>query len=280
MPKQIVLHYAGSYVERPHTITFDSEREYQKFIEEKGYRLKPNVEYGVFTLNAVLRTQFQQSSIKIEDVSEADKPDISTLTPPTIDIKYPQCGCTQDKEEDNNQGNNQGGTNTPPKDEEGNDTPPAEGENGGDDEVIVIGGEDENQDTPTQDTNPTTPPADNQEGNQEEEEDVVVIGGDEDTQNPTQDPDTTDTTTGTDTQTGTTDTDTTDETQNENQGADEGFNRVGPVVSFGPEVTGNDGEESQTENTQDSGDSEIIIPDEGSSQNTSPTPGDEDIIVL
>ena len=31
---------------------------------------------------------------------------------------------------------------------------------------------------------------------------------------------------------------------------------------------------------QDSGDSEIIIPDEGSSENTSPAPGDEDIIVL
>lgn len=273
MPKQIVLHYAGSYVERPHTITFDSEREYEKFIQEKGYRLKPNVEYGVFTLNSILRTQFQQSSIKIEDVSETDKPDISTVTPPTIDIKYPQCGCTQDKEEENNQGNNQEGTDTSPKDEEGNDTPPVEGENGGDDDdVIVIGGEDENQDDTTQGTDPTTPPADNQE------EDVVVIGGDDDTQNSTQDPDTTDTTTGTDTQTGTTDT--TDETQNENQGTGEGFNRVGPVVSFGPEVTGNDGEESQTENTQDSGDSEIIIPDEGSSENTSPAPGDEDIIVL
>lgn len=273
MPKQIVLHYAGSYVERPHTITFDSEREYEKFIQEKGYQLKPNVEYGVFTLNSILRTQFQQSSIKIEDVSEADKPDISTVTPPTIDIKYPQCGCTQDKEEDNNQGNNQEGTDTPPKDEESNDTPPAEGENGGDDEVIVIGGEDENQDNTTQDTNPTTPPADNQE-----EEDVVVIGGDDDTQNPTEGTDTTDTTTGTDTQTGTTDT--TDGTQNENQESSEGFDRVSEVVSFGPEVTGNDGEESQTENTQDSGDSEIIIPDEGSSENTSPTPGDEDIIVL
>lgn len=274
MPKQIVLHYAGSYVERPHTITFDSEREYEKFIQEKGYQLKPNVEYGVFTLNSILRTQFQQSSIKIEDVNEADKPDISTVTPPTIDIKYPQCGCTQDKEEDNNQGNNQGDTNTPPKDEEGNDTPPAvtppaEGENGGDDGVIVIGGEDENQDNTTQDSNPTTPPADNQEGNQEEEEDVV-IGGDDDTQNPTE---------GTDTDVADT-TGTTDETQNENQETDEGFDRVGPVVSFGPEVTGNDGEESQTENTQDSGDSEIIIPDEGSSQNTSPTPGDEDIIVF
>lgn len=409
MPKQIVLHYAGSYVERPHTITFDSEREYQKFIEEKGYRLKPNVEYGVFTLNSILRTQFQQSSIKIEDVSEADKPDISTVTPPTIDIKYPQCGCTQDKEEDNNQGNNQGDTDTPPKDEEDNDTPPvvtppveivitspkvnvdrlveekaksnlnnvnvefdkvgnvititgdindlqeypssvaiqgsgkwipleigtglptivgakfdgaelteadrqealglgmAEGsfvlwikatedydrditvEKDGvtktikikfnntpketptptpeeDDEVIVVGGEDENQGTPTQGSDPTTPPADNQEGNQEEE-DVVVIGGDDDTQNPTE---------GTDTDVADT-TGTTDETQDENQGTDEGFNRVGPVVSFGPEVTGNDGEESQTNESQDS---EIIIPDEGSSENTSPTPGDEDIIVL
>lgn len=270
MPKQIVLHYAGSYVERPHTITFDSEREYQKFIEEKGYRLKPNVEYGVFTLNSILRTQFQQSSINIEDVNEADKPDISTVTPPTLDIKYPQCGCTQDKEEDNNQGNNQGGTDTPPKDEEDNDTPPAvtppaEGENGGDDEVIVIDGEDENQDGTTQDSNPTTPPADTQEGNQEE--DVVVIGGDDDTQNPTQDPDTdvADTT------------GTTDETQNENQESGEGFDRVSEVVSFGPEVTGNDGEESQTNESQDS---EIIIPDEGSSENTSPTPGDEDIIVL
>lgn len=290
MPKQIVLHYAGSYVERPHTITFDSEREYQKFIEEKGYRLKPNVEYGVFTLNSILRTQFQQSSIKIEDVSEADKPDISTVTPPTIDIKYPQCNCTSDKEDnkgsDNNininitipglenittnqgnvnvnQGNNQGGTNTQPKDdEESNDTPPAitppaEGENGdGDDDVIVVGGEDENQGDTTQGSDPTTPSADNQE------EDVVVISGDDDTQNPTQDPDTTGTT---------------DETQDENQETDEGFDRVSEVVSFGDEVTGNDGEESQTDESQDS---EIIIPDEGSSENTSPAPGDEDIIVL
>lgn len=279
MPKQIVLHYAGSYVERPHTITFDSEREYEKFIQEKGYQLKPNVEYGVFTLNAILRTQFQQSSINIEDINEADKPDISTVTPPTLDIKYPQCNCTSDKEDNkgsdnnininitipglenittnqgnvnvgNNQGNNQGSTNTQPKDDEGDTpalpavTPPAEGENGGDD-------------------------------------DVVVIGGDDDTQNPTQDPDTTDTTTGTDTQTDTTDTtDTTGEIQNENQESGEGFDRVSEVVSFGGEVTGNDGEEAQTENTQDSGDSEIILPDEGSSGNTSPTPEDEDIIVF
>ncbi|ARR02691.1 hypothetical protein CVIC8964_1302 [Campylobacter vicugnae] len=307
MAKQIILHYAGSYVERPHTITFDSEREYEKFIQEKGYQLKPNVEYGVFTLNSILRTQFQQSSIKIEDVSEEDKPDISTITPPTLDIKYPQCDCTSDKEDNkgsdnnininitipglenittnqgnvnvnqgNNQGNNQEGTDTPPKDEESDNptppavTPPAEGENGGDGEVIVVGGEDENQNDTTQDADPTTPPADNQE-----EEDVVVIGEDEGTQNPTEDTDTTDTTTGTDTQTGTT-----DETQNENQGTDEGFDRVGPVVSFGPEVTGNGGEESQTQNTQDSGESEVIIPDEGSSENTSPTPGDEDIVVL
>ena len=295
MAKQIILHYAGSYVERPHTITFDSEREYLKFVQEKGYQLKPNVEYGVFTLNAILKTQFQQSSIEIEDVSEADKPDIPTITPPTIDIKYPQCDCASDKEDnkgsDNNininitipglenittnqgnvnvgTGNNQGGTNTQPKDDEGDTptppvvTPPATDENGGDDDVIVVGGEDENQDNTTQDTNPTTPPADNQEDNQEG--DVVVIGGDEDNQNPTQDTDTD------------TDTGTTDETQNENQGTDEGFNRVGPVVSFGG---GGDGEESQTENTQDSGDSEIIIPDEGNGD-ASQTPGDEDIIVL
>ena len=275
MPKQIVLHYAGSYEERPHTITFDSEREYEKFIQEKGYRLKPNVEYGVFTLNSILRTQFQQSTIQIEDVSETDKPDISTVTPPTIDIKYPQCNCPSDKEEDNNQGNNQGDTNIPPKDDEGNTptppviTPPVEGENDGDGDVIVVGGEDENQGDTTQGNDPTTPPADDQE-----EEDVVVIGGDEDTQNPTEGTDT-DTTTGTDTET-----DTTDETQNENQESGEGFDRVSEVVSFGDEVTGNDGEESQTENTQDSGDSEIIIPDEGSSESTSPTPRDEDIIVL
>lgn len=298
MAKQIILHYAGSYVERPHTITFDSEREYLKFVQEKGYQLKPNVEYGVFTLNAILKTQFQQSSIEIEDVNEADKPDIPTITPPTIDIKYPQCDCASDKEDnkgsDNNininitipglenittnqgnvnvgTGNNQGGTNTSPKDDEGDNptppavTPPATDENGDDDDdddVIVVGGEDENQDDTTQDTNPTTPPADNQEDNQEG--DVVVIGGDEDNQNPTEGSDT-DTTTGT-----------TDETQNENQGTDEGFNRVGPVVSFG----GGDGEESQTENTQDSSDSQIIIPDEGNSGDTSQTPGDEDIIVL
>lgn len=312
MPKQIVLHYAGSYVERPHTITFDSEREYEKFIQEKGYQLKPNVEYGVFTLNAVLRTQFQQSSINIEDVSEADKPDISTVTPPTLDIQYPQCNCTPDKEDnkgsDNNininitipglenittnqgnvnvnQGNNQGSTNTPPKDdEEGNGTPPvvtppADGENS-DDDVIVVGGEGKDQGDTTQGVDPTIPSEGNQEGNQEGD---VVIGGDDDTQNPTE---------GTDTDVSDT-TGTTDKTQDENQGTGEGFNRVGPVVSFGPEVTGNDGEGSQTDEpqdtpvdtpdstgTQDGSDSEIIIPDEGSSKNTSPTSGNEDIIVL
>lgn len=154
MAKQIVLHYAGSYVERPHTITFDSEREYLDFIKNKGYKLKPNVEYGVFTLNAILSTQFQQSTIKVEDVSEADKPDIPTITPPTIDIKYPQCCCSDEKEKEgnnnnininitipglegitgnqgnvnvdtgNNQGNNQGNINPPKEDEENKDNPP------------------------------------------------------------------------------------------------------------------------------------------------------------
>lgn len=159
MAKQIVLHYAGSYVERPHTITFDSEREYLDFIKNKGYQLKPNVEYGVFTLNAILSTQFQQSTIKVEDVSEADKPDIPTITPPTIDIKYPQCSCNDEKEKEgnnnnininitipglegitgnqgnvnvdlgDNQENNQGNTNPPKEDEENKDNPPVEEEN-------------------------------------------------------------------------------------------------------------------------------------------------------
>ena len=89
MAKKIILHYAGSYVERPHTITFDSEREYKDFLQNKGYRLKPNVEYGVYVLDAILNVQFQQSSIKIEDISESDKPNISDITPPMININPP-----------------------------------------------------------------------------------------------------------------------------------------------------------------------------------------------
>lgn len=71
----------------------------------------------------------------------------------------------------------------------------------------------------------------------EEGDEVIVIGGDEDIQNPTQDTDT-DITTGTDTETGTT-----DEMQDENQESGEGFDRVSEVVSFGDEVTGNDGDD-------------------------------------
>ncbi|WP_086243101.1 hypothetical protein [Campylobacter devanensis] len=89
MAKQIILHYAGSYVERPHTITFDSEGEYEDFLQNKGYRLKPNVEYGVYTLDAILNVEFQQSSISIKDVNKNDKPDISNVTPPTIGINPP-----------------------------------------------------------------------------------------------------------------------------------------------------------------------------------------------
>lgn len=89
MAKKIILHYAGSYVERPHTITFDSEGEYEDFLQNKGHRLKPNVEYGVYTLDAILNVQFQQSSIKIKDISENAKPSISNVTPPTIDINTP-----------------------------------------------------------------------------------------------------------------------------------------------------------------------------------------------
>lgn len=89
MAKKIILHYAGSYVERPHTITFDSKSEYEDFLQNKGYMLKPNVEYGVYTLDAILSVQFQQSSIKIKDISENDKPNISDVTPPTIGINPP-----------------------------------------------------------------------------------------------------------------------------------------------------------------------------------------------
>ena len=89
MAKKIILHYAGSYVERPHTITFDSKSEYEDFLQNKGYMRKPNVEYGVYTLDAILSVQFQQSSIKIKDISENDKPNISDVTPPTIGINPP-----------------------------------------------------------------------------------------------------------------------------------------------------------------------------------------------
>lgn len=86
MAKKIILHYEGSYVERPHTIIFDSKSEYEDFLQNKGYRLKPNVEYGVYILDAILSVKFQQSSISIKDISESDKPNISNVVPPTIGI--------------------------------------------------------------------------------------------------------------------------------------------------------------------------------------------------
>ena len=95
MAKKIILHYAGSYIERPHTITFDSESEYNDFLQNKGYRLKPNVEYGVYGLDAILNVKFQKSSIQVEEVSESEKPTISNVTPPTININPPSTSTTE-----------------------------------------------------------------------------------------------------------------------------------------------------------------------------------------
>ena len=68
MAKQIILHYPGSYIERPHTLVFDSEEEYQEFLAKKSYKLKPNVKYGVFMLGAVISTEYASKNLKIDAI--------------------------------------------------------------------------------------------------------------------------------------------------------------------------------------------------------------------
>ena len=68
MAKQIILHYPGSYIERPHTLVCDSEEEYQEFLAKKSYKLKPNVKYGVFMLGAVISTEYASKNLKIDTI--------------------------------------------------------------------------------------------------------------------------------------------------------------------------------------------------------------------
>ena len=71
MFKQIILHYPGSYVERPHTIIFESEEEYQEFLAKKFYKLKPNVTYGVFVLNNTISTEYSRNNLKINGIQKS-----------------------------------------------------------------------------------------------------------------------------------------------------------------------------------------------------------------
>ena len=91
MAKQIILHYPGSYVERPHTLVFDSKEEYQEFLQKKSYKLKPNVVYGVFTLGATISTEYAGNNLKIDVI---DKNDWTFNFPeqeaPEIDITVPE----------------------------------------------------------------------------------------------------------------------------------------------------------------------------------------------
>ena len=72
MAKQIILHYPGSYVERPHTLVFDDKDEYQEFLAKKSYKLKPNVVYGVFTLGATISTEYASNNLKIDVIDKND----------------------------------------------------------------------------------------------------------------------------------------------------------------------------------------------------------------
>ena len=73
MAKQIILHQPGSYVERPHTLVFDSKEEYQEFLLKKSYKLKPNVVYGVFTLGATISTEYACNNLKIDVIDKNNR---------------------------------------------------------------------------------------------------------------------------------------------------------------------------------------------------------------
>lgn len=91
MAKQIILHYPGSYVERPHTIVFDSQEDYQEFLEKKSYRLKPNVMYGVFVLGATVSTEFMNNKLVITPINPDDTSlNFPEIEVPEIDIKVPE----------------------------------------------------------------------------------------------------------------------------------------------------------------------------------------------
>ncbi|TWO22626.1 hypothetical protein YZ82_01540 [Campylobacter hyointestinalis] len=91
MTKQIILHYPGSYVERPHTIVFDDKDEYQEFLDKKSYKLKPNVKYGVFTLGATISTEYAGNNLKIDVIDKSDWTfNFPDQKPPTIDNAKPE----------------------------------------------------------------------------------------------------------------------------------------------------------------------------------------------
>lgn len=174
MAKQIILHYPGSYVERPHTLIFDDKDEYQEFLQKKSYKLKPNVKYGVFTLGAVISTEYAGNKLDIEVLDKSDWTfNFPEQEAPEIDIKVPE-EPKEDKEPEVKDPE-QTGTDTPtptePKgDGDGQDTAP---EIKGDEDEVIIINPDENQGG--------TPEA-------KEEDDVIIINPDEDdgTQNPTE----------------------------------------------------------------------------------------------
>lgn len=90
MAKQIILHYPGSYVERPHTLVFDSKEEYQEFLQKKSYKLKPNVVYGVFTLGATISTEYAGNNLKIDVIDKNDWTfNFPEQEPPKVDITVP-----------------------------------------------------------------------------------------------------------------------------------------------------------------------------------------------
>lgn len=90
MAKQIILHYPGSYVERPHTLVFDSKDEYQEFLQKKSYKLKPNVVYGVFTLGATISTEYAGNNLKIDVIDKNDWTfNFPETEPPKVDITVP-----------------------------------------------------------------------------------------------------------------------------------------------------------------------------------------------
>ena len=99
MAKQIILHYPGSYVERPHTLVFDDKDEYQEFLAKKSYKLKPNVVYGVFTLGATISTEYAGNNLKIDVIDKNDWTfNFPETEPPKVDITVPSRTTTPDSD--------------------------------------------------------------------------------------------------------------------------------------------------------------------------------------